>query len=96
MQTLQITCIRKTDRMNPHERIELDGGDPGGLLGSRWRMPLVAAIQAIENGTCQFFVSVGGKSVAVIIAKSAWGNKYLKTVADGEMPDNLLSLPPCL
>jgi len=26
---------------------------------------------------------------------SRFGNKYLKTVADGEQPNNLLSLPEC-
>jgi Protein of unknown function (DUF3892) len=31
----------------------------------------------------------------LIIATSAYGHKYLKTQADGEHPDNLLSLPEC-
>ena len=42
-----------------------------------------------------FYVAVGGRSVWVIVAKSAYGNKYLKTEADGEQPNNLLSLPEC-
>jgi hypothetical protein len=33
--------------------------------------------------------------VWVIIAVSPYGHKYLKTQADGEHPDNLLSLPEC-
>jgi hypothetical protein len=34
-------------------------------------------------------------SVWVIVAVSRLGHKYLKTEADGEQPDNLLSLPEC-
>ena len=52
-------------------------------------------IAAIERSACNFYVSVGGKSVWVIVAKSQWGNKYLKTAKDGEYPNNLLSLPEC-
>jgi hypothetical protein len=31
----------------------------------------------------------------VVVAVSRYGNKYIKTTADGEQPDNLLSLPEC-
>jgi hypothetical protein len=31
----------------------------------------------------------------VIIAVSPFGNRYLKTEADGEHPNNLLALPEC-
>jgi hypothetical protein len=37
----------------------------------------------------------GGQRVDVIVATSPNGNRYLKTVADGEQPDKLLSLPTC-
>lgn len=36
-----------------------------------------------------------GSVVSVIVAVSRFGNKYLKTEADGEHPNNLLSLPEC-
>jgi hypothetical protein len=32
----------------------------------------------------------------VIVAISRYGHKYLKTVADGEQPNNLLSLYECV
>ena len=38
---------------------------------------------------------MGGKSVWVIVAVSRFGNKYLNTEANGEDPNNLLSLPEC-
>ena len=42
-----------------------------------------------------FFVVVAAREVSVIVATSRYGNKYLKTEADGEEPNNLLSLPEC-
>ncbi len=90
-QTLQIQCIRKTDRFSPHERISYVGGSNP----YRWSLSQMAAIQAIESGTARFFVHADGASVRVIVATSALGNKYLKTQNDGEQPNNLLSLPEC-
>jgi hypothetical protein len=89
----QISCINKSDRYNPHERILRVGGMNGD--GTRWRLNEADAISGIEQGQWQFFVSRGGHTVDVIIAVSRYGNKYLKTTADGDQPDNLLSLPEC-
>jgi hypothetical protein len=91
--TLQIRCINKTDRMNPHERIR----NVGGLNddNTRWKLSVSDAIAGIKQGKYKFWVSVAGKSVWVVIARSAYGNEYLKTEADGEQPNNLLSLPEC-
>ena len=90
---VQITCINKSDRYNPHERIRSVGGiNPDK---TRWNLSQEEAISGIEAGKWRFWVSVGGKSVWVIVAVSAQGNKYLKTEADGEQPNNLLSLPEC-
>lgn len=93
-QLVQITCVVKTDRPNPHERIQSVGGvNPDG---TRWKLSEDNAIAYIENGTYSFYVERPfGHTVAVIIARSQWGHKYLKTVADGEHPNNLLSLSTC-
>lgn len=91
--TAQIRCINKSDRFNPHERILSVGGiNPDG---KHWKLTQPQAIEGIENKTYAFFVMQGGKSVDVIVAKSPYGHKYLKTTADGEQPNNLLSLPEC-
>jgi hypothetical protein len=86
----QIECINKSDRYNPHERII----NVGGTSPSRWKISQQEAIRRIDSGT-SYSVNVGGRQVAVIVATSAQGNRYLKTVADGEQPNNLLSLPEC-
>lgn len=92
-QPVQISCINKTDRQSAHERIRRVGGVNGD--GTRWSLPLDDAIAGVEQGRWDFYVTVNGQRVAVIVAISAAGRKYLKTVNDGEQPNNLLSLPEC-
>jgi Protein of unknown function (DUF3892) len=61
---------------------------------SRWKQSQQQTIQEIESGEWEFYVSVSGHTVDVIVA-THMGNKYIKTVADGLHPDNLLALPEC-
>jgi Protein of unknown function (DUF3892) len=90
---IRIQCVNKTDRYNAHERISHVGGVNAD--GTRWRLTQQQAIAHIQAGTYRFYVSEFGKSVWVVIAISAAGHKYLKTQADGEQPNNLLSLQEC-
>lgn len=92
-QSVQIRCINKTPRNDPHDRISHVGGTNAD--GSRWKMTQPDAIASIEQGRFKFYTSVSGTSVWVIVAVSGRGNKYLKTANDGEQPNNLLSLPEC-
>ncbi len=89
----KIDCINKSDRSNIHERITHVGGPNYG--DKRWKLEQKTAIAGIEDGTYEFYVNEGGKSVEVIVSTSPSGNKYLKTANDGTDENNLLSLPEC-
>ena len=88
---LQIICINKSNRKDPHDRILNVGGVVDGLS---WKIPESQAITSLENHRYSYFVNRGGREVAVIVGTRN-GVRYLKTIADGETPDNLLSLPEC-
>ena len=92
--TIRIRCINKTDRSSAWERIRNVGGiNPDG---KSWKLTTEAAISGIESKQYSFYVErPAGDRVQVIVSKSAAGNKYLKTVSDGDQPNNLLSLPEC-
>ncbi len=90
----RITCISKTDRWNPHERISHVGGTNGD--GNRWRLTQAEAIEGIMLSKYAFYVErPEGHATDVIVARSPYGHDYLKTKNDGEQPDNLLALPQC-
>lgn len=90
----EVKCINKTDRYNAHERIRAIGGvNPDG---TNWKLSQEEAINGIEAGKWSFYVAAKGQWVNVIVAISRFGNKYLKTEADGEQPNNLLSLYECV
>jgi hypothetical protein len=90
---IEIHCVNKSNRTSHYERILSIGGiNPDG---KHWKMSEADAIGGIKNGSYTFYVNRGGSSVDVIIAMSQYGHEYLKTVADGEQPNNLLSLPEC-
>jgi hypothetical protein len=91
---IKIECINKTNRSDAHDRIHSIGGVNGD--GTRWKLSQQQAIADVEAGKCSFYVErPAGHRTNVIVATSRYGNKYLKTTADGEQPDNLLALPEC-
>jgi hypothetical protein len=90
VESLEVTCVDKSDRHKPHERIINIGGVS---KDRRWKMSQYEAIAAIESGRLSFYVIEGGNAVRVIVAKSSAGHEYLRTESDVEQPDSLLRLP---
>lgn len=91
--TQTILCINKDDRDDPYTSITHVGGTNSD--GARWKQTQDRTISDIESGEWVFYTNVGGSRVKVIVAVSRYGNKYIKTEADGEGENNLLSLPEC-
>lgn len=90
---VRVSCINKTNRTSPHERISHIGG--ANADNSRWKLAEDAAIAGLEGGKWAFYVERRqGDRVKVIVA-TRLGRKYLRTTADGDEPNNLLALPEC-
>lgn len=88
---VRIQCIKKNNRQGVHERIRFVGGLNDD--GTRWKLAEPDAIDGIKRGDWDFHVRVGVAAEDVIVALSPAGHEYLKTKADGIVPDSLLSLP---
>lgn len=88
--TAQIMCINKNPREDRHHSIT----HVGGFTDRRWKITKDDAIGMIERREWAFYTLVNNKRADVIIATHL-GRKYLKTTADHDTPDNLLSLQEC-
>lgn len=68
-ESVQISCINMTDRMNPHERISHVGGtNPNG---TSWKLPQPDAIVGVEAGKWLFHVDQpAGHRVDVIVRRA--------------------------
>ena len=90
MADVQVSCINKQPRNNPHEGITHLGGTAGG--GWRWtRQQVIDSINAASN---TFFTFEAGKRAEVGVVHGPNGD-YVRTYADGQWNDNLLALPEC-
>ena len=87
---LQVTCINKQPRQNPHEGITHLGG-PGGAGWWSTRQQVVDAINRREH---TFYTHVNGNRANVGVVEGPNG-PYVRTYADGVWNDNLLALPEC-
>ena len=87
----RITGVARHDEGSPQVRIFAIGGVFSD--GSPWRMSVEEAIKAIQRGE-QFYVErPTDDPVDVTVAHTGEGRAYLRTVADGDEPNNLLALP---
>ena len=92
MADVRVTCITKPHPQSPHEHITHVGNPQAGR---KW--PREQVIASIDAGTNTFFVidPNNGKRSEVGVVRPAGRAPYLRTHADGDWNDNLLSLNQC-
>src|SRR5438105_10645434 len=87
MSDVQVTCVNKIPRDNPHEGITYLGG-------TQWRWTRQQVVDSIEDGSNTFFTVVGGKRANIGVVNGAHG-KYVQTYAAGQWNNDLLALAAC-
>jgi hypothetical protein len=91
--SIRVDCVVRADRVSPHHRIRMIGGQ--GRDGQPWRLGEEAAIAAIENERATFYIEWPKGRRQDLVVGQGLGKTYLKTEDDGDSPDNLLQLPDC-
>lgn len=91
MADAQVTCIVKPHPQSPHEHIT-HLGNPG-----RWMWTREQVIASIEEKSNTFFVidPYSGRRADVGVVREVGKAPYLRTYADGQWNNNLLSLNQC-
>jgi Protein of unknown function (DUF3892) len=92
MADVQVTCIDKPQPLSPHEHITHLGNPRAG-----WKWTREDVIRSIEAKTNTFFVvdPYTGKRSDVGVIRPPGRGPYVRTHADGDWNDNLLSLVQC-
>jgi hypothetical protein len=92
MADVQVTCITKPHPQSPHEHITELGNPKAG-----WKWSREQAIASIDAKTDTFFVidPQNGKRAVVSVVRPVGHPAYVRTHADGDWNDNLLSLDRC-
>jgi hypothetical protein len=88
----RVTCITRPHPHSPREAITHLGGISGS--GDRWYLTRQQVAAAIDSGQYDFHVRVGAYDIPVR-TYMLHGVKYVRTVADDTIVDNLLSLDQC-
>lgn len=94
---VRITCINKDNgyHYDPNEAISTLGWVNDKTRASG-QSTLAQMVDFLEVQRGQAYVKDGLGNIAYLIVKiSPRGNKYVKTITDGKLTDNLLSLPEC-
>lgn len=92
MADVRVSCINKRDRDSSYEGIT-HLGNPNSSNGG-WKWTRADVIASIEAKTNTFYTLVNGNRGDIGVVNGPTG-KYVRTYADGQWNDNLLSLPEC-
>jgi hypothetical protein len=87
MADIQVTCVNKQPRDDPHQGIT-------HLGGATWKWTRGQVITSIEGKTNTFYTLNDGRRADVGVVDGP-GGKYVRTHRDGQWTNNLLALPEC-
>jgi hypothetical protein len=90
MARYRVTCT--TTREKNEGIISLGCYSPGNVY---FTFTEAEVIERLESRRDTFYVERPNGHIAELEVAERDGHKYVKTVPDGERPDNLLSLPTC-
>ena len=92
MADARVTCITKPHPQSPHEHITHLGNPTGN-----WMWPREQVIASIDAKTNTFYVldAANGKRADIGVVRESGKVPYLRTYADGQWNNNLLSLNQC-
>jgi hypothetical protein len=90
MARYRVTCTTKREKNEGI--ISLGCYSPGNVF---FAFTEAEVIERLESRRDTFYVERPNGHIADLEVAEREGKKYVKTVADGERPDNLLSLPTC-
>jgi hypothetical protein len=89
----RVQCVRRPGRTGPRGLQGIGGTFP--QTNRRWYLSLPQAIEEIDRGQAFYVEEPTGDRVAVVVDRTSRARPFLHTVADGDGPNNLLSLPSC-
>lgn len=92
MANYQVTCITKPNTHSSHEHITHIGNP-----STSWKITTAEAIRQIEGKINSFYVKDQrtGQIAYVGVVRVIGRNPFIRTYADGDWNDNLLSLNQC-
>jgi len=92
MADVKVTCVTKPHPQSPHEHITHLGNPQAG-----WKLTREEVIRSIDARTNTFYVvdPYTGRRSDIEVVRIPGHVPYVKTRADGDLNDNLLSLNQC-
>jgi len=91
MYDYKVVCIRRGSALQPHTAITHIGCEVGPQVRVVAQADAIAALLAAQYALHTYVQGVRAK----VVVAAHNGHNYLKTEADGFMPNNLLALPEC-
>jgi len=94
--SVRITCINKDNghHYDPYEAIT-DLGWLNEHTGHSGKSTLKQMVDFLEERNIAYVKDAWGNIAYLVVETSRFGNKFVKTVADGKKTDNLLQLSEC-